>query len=72
MHLTFSFKSTRKFLFYRIVTRVGAKDRIYKNTRFPAGMAIQANVWALHRDDEYWEDAEEFKPERSLLSFRKL
>lgn len=51
-------------MFYRIVTRVGAEDRVYKDIVFPAGMAIQANVWALHRDEEYWENPEEFKPDR--------
>ncbi|KAH3861757.1 cytochrome P450 3A24-like [Dreissena polymorpha] len=47
-----------------IVTRVGACSRKYKGIRFPAGMAIQGNIWALHRDQEYWEDPEEFRPER--------
>lgn len=52
------------FFLLRIVTRIGAKEKVYKDIRFPAGMAIQANVWALHRDEEYWEEPEEFKPER--------
>ncbi|WAQ96340.1 CP3A4-like protein, partial [Mya arenaria] len=47
-----------------IVTRVGAKERVYNGVRLPAGMAIQGNVWALHRDPELWEEPEEFRPER--------
>jgi len=56
----------KTFDYFRIVTRVGANDRKYKGVRFPAGMAIQGNIWALHRDPEFWEDAEEFRPERCV------
>ncbi|WOL04493.1 premnaspirodiene oxygenase-like [Canna indica] len=30
----------------------------------PAGTRVMINAWALGRDPKYWEDAEEFKPER--------
>ncbi|CAM0947163.1 unnamed protein product [Alopecurus aequalis] len=30
----------------------------------PMGAKVLVNTWAMCRDDAYWEDAEEFKPER--------
>ena len=30
----------------------------------PKGTCVFVNVWAICRDPRYWEDAEEFKPER--------
>ncbi|RLN09889.1 ent-cassadiene C2-hydroxylase-like [Panicum miliaceum] len=39
----------------------------------PKGTAVFVNVWAIGRDPSYWEDAEEFKPERfetNNLDFR--
>uniref|UniRef100_A0A0D9VW16 Cytochrome P450 n=1 Tax=Leersia perrieri TaxID=77586 RepID=A0A0D9VW16_9ORYZ len=30
----------------------------------PEGTRVLVNAWAIGRDDRYWEDAEEFKPER--------
>ncbi|XP_052163327.1 ent-cassadiene hydroxylase-like [Oryza glaberrima] len=30
----------------------------------PKGTSVFVNVWAICRDSKYWEDAEEFKPER--------
>jgi cytochrome P450 len=30
----------------------------------PAGSRIIVNAWAIGRDSRYWEDAEEFRPER--------
>uniref|UniRef100_A0A0D9VHC9 Cytochrome P450 n=1 Tax=Leersia perrieri TaxID=77586 RepID=A0A0D9VHC9_9ORYZ len=30
----------------------------------PKGTSVFVNVWAMCRDSKYWEDAEEFKPER--------
>ena len=30
----------------------------------PKGTSVFINVWAICRDAKYWEDAEEFKPER--------
>lgn len=47
-----------------IVTRKAAEARTYKGITIPAGMCIQGNVWALHRDEEYWADPENFNPER--------
>ncbi|KAG2651681.1 zealexin A1 synthase-like [Panicum virgatum] len=39
----------------------------------PKGTAVFVNVWAIGRDPSYWEDAEDFKPERfetNNLDFR--
>jgi cytochrome P450 len=51
-------------LFHRVVTRQARDARCYKGVVIPAGMAIQANVWALHHDPEYWDNPEQFLPER--------
>ncbi|XP_060565718.1 cytochrome P450 3A24-like [Ruditapes philippinarum] len=47
-----------------VVTRKADKTRKYAGYTFPSGMSIQANVWSLHRDEEFWENAEEFNAER--------
>lgn len=49
---------------YRIVSRKAAETRQYNEYTFPAGMCVQANVWSLHRDEKYWENPDDFKPER--------
>ncbi|OEL26491.1 Ent-cassadiene C2-hydroxylase [Dichanthelium oligosanthes] len=39
----------------------------------PMGTAVFVNVWAIGRDPKYWDDAEEFRPERfenNSLDFR--
>jgi alpha-guaiene 2-oxidase len=39
----------------------------------PSNTIIVVNAWALGRDKEYWNDAEEFKPERfenSIIDFK--
>lgn len=47
-----------------IVTRKANETRKYKGYIFPAGMAVQANVWSLHRDEKYWKNPDKFIPER--------
>lgn len=47
-----------------IVTRQATNDRTIKGFKLPAGMSIQANVWSLHRDEEYWDNPETFNAER--------
>ncbi|KAG0452974.1 hypothetical protein HPP92_025638 [Vanilla planifolia] len=38
----------------------------------PSGTAVFVNAWAIQRDPSYWEDAEEFKPERFLKEGKEL
>ncbi|ONK69093.1 uncharacterized protein A4U43_C05F19210 [Asparagus officinalis] len=41
--------------------------------KIPAKTRVVVNAWAIGRDPQYWEDAEEFKPERferSMIDFR--
>ncbi|BFZ02722.1 hypothetical protein BsWGS_05762 [Bradybaena similaris] len=49
-----------------IVTRQAEEDRQYGNVRIPAGMNVLANVWALHRDGEYWAEPDIFNPDRFM------
>ena len=37
----------------------------------PAGVRVLINVWAIGRDPRFWEDAEEFVPERFLDGGRR-
>ena len=32
----------------------------------PKGTPVQVNVWAMQRDERWWQDAQAFKPERWL------
>ncbi|KAF7429015.1 hypothetical protein PC9H_008253 [Pleurotus ostreatus] len=41
-------------------------DDEYKGYFIPKGTTVFANVWALLRDEEYYPDADKFKPERFL------
>ncbi|KAL5018223.1 hypothetical protein ScPMuIL_003945 [Solemya velum] len=47
-----------------IVTRRASKTKHYNGVTIPAGMAVQANVWALHHDKDFWENPDTFDPER--------
>lgn len=41
----------------------------------PKGTTVLVNAWAIGRDPKYWEDADEFKPERfesSAVDFRGM
>ncbi|GFR73027.1 cytochrome P450 3A29-like [Elysia marginata] len=49
-----------------ITSRRASEDRQYGDVKIPAGMNVLANVWSLHRDPEYWDDPETFRPERWL------
>ncbi|KAK3607440.1 hypothetical protein CHS0354_035139 [Potamilus streckersoni] len=54
-----------------IVTRQAAESRIYNGVHIPAGMAIQANVWALHHDGHFWQNPEAFIPERFSPTYKE-
>ena len=34
--------------------------------QFKKGMGVLIPTWSLHHDEKYWDDAEEFRPERFL------
>ncbi|EJD42956.1 cytochrome P450 [Auricularia subglabra TFB-10046 SS5] len=42
------------------------EDDEYNGMRIPKGTTILANVWSILRDKRYYDDPEEFKPERYL------
>jgi hypothetical protein len=48
----------------RIVTRQAKETATYNGITIPAGMNIQADVWGLHHDNEFWEQPTVFNPER--------
>ncbi|XP_052689109.1 cytochrome P450 3A9-like [Crassostrea angulata] len=50
-----------------IVTRQAKNTATYNGITIPAGMNIQADVWSLHHDEEFWEQPSVFNPDR----FRK-
>ncbi|KAL3877748.1 hypothetical protein ACJMK2_035410 [Sinanodonta woodiana] len=54
-----------------IVTRQAAESRSYNGVYIPAGMAVQANVWALHHDEQLWQNPEEFIPERFSPQYKE-
>lgn len=49
-----------------IVTRQAAQSRCYNGVFIPAGMNVQANVWGLHHDGDFWQDPDAFDPDRFL------
>lgn len=52
------------FILYRIVTRQAKNTATYNGITIPAGMNIQADVWSLHHDEEFWEQPSVFNPDR--------
>ncbi|XP_061191534.1 cytochrome P450 3A4-like [Saccostrea echinata] len=50
-----------------IVTRQAKETATYNGITIPAGMNVQADVWGLHHDKEFWDQPSVFNPER----FRK-
>ncbi|XP_027908347.1 cytochrome P450 71A1-like [Vigna unguiculata] len=51
-----------------LIPRETRKKVIIDDYEIPAKTIIYVNGWAIHRDPEAWEDAEEFIPERFLNS----
>ncbi|GFO10394.1 cytochrome p450 3a9 [Plakobranchus ocellatus] len=49
-----------------ITTRKASEERQYGDVKVTAGMNVLANVWALHRDPDFWDDPETFNPDRWL------
>lgn len=46
------------------MTRQAKETATYNGITIPAGMNVQADVWGLHHDEEFWEQPSVFDPER--------
>ncbi len=60
-----------ELLRYTSVAALGVGHRAVDDVQIagytiPKGTQIITNLWALHHDPEFWEDPEEFRPERFL------
>lgn len=51
-----------------LLFRESSQDVKINGYDIAAGTQVIINAWAIHRDSSYWEEAEEFKPERFLNS----
>ncbi|CAM0954600.1 unnamed protein product [Alopecurus aequalis] len=49
-----------------LVPRESIQDTQLHGYHIPAGTRVMINAWAIGRDDESWEHAEEFRPDRFL------
>ncbi|GFU01064.1 cytochrome P450 2J6 [Trichonephila clavipes] len=47
-------------------TRKAVEDIPIRGYVIPKGADITANLWALHHDPKYWDNPDEFRPERFL------
>jgi cytochrome P450 family 6 len=59
-------ETLRKYPIIDVQRRKSVKDFTIPNTSLtiPAGMAIMVPVYALHNDERFWEDPDQFNPER--------
>ncbi|GFQ85726.1 cytochrome P450 18a1 [Trichonephila clavata] len=48
-------------------TRKAVQDIPVRGYVIPKGADITANLWALHHDPKYWDNPDEFRPERFLM-----
>ncbi|SPE57917.1 Epi-isozizaene 5-monooxygenase/(E)-beta-farnesene synthase [Streptomyces netropsis] len=51
-----------------LTSRDATEDMEFGGYLIPAGTTVTVSQWVNHRDPRYWEDAEEFRPERWLGS----
>lgn len=49
-----------------------SKDTILNGYKIPKGTTVMPNLYALHHDEKYWGDPENFRPERFLDGDGKL
>lgn len=74
-HLPYVRAILLEVLRWQPVLPLGAPHRVtmddeYKGYLIPKGATVLANVWALLRDEDYYRDADKFKPERFLKDGR--
>ncbi|XP_023235456.1 cytochrome P450 3A24-like [Centruroides sculpturatus] len=46
------------------INRITSKQFYYKNIKIPEGLTLQAPLWQMQRNTEYWDNPEIFDPER--------
>ncbi|PKA59148.1 Cytochrome P450 71A1 [Apostasia shenzhenica] len=51
-----------------LIPRMAMKDAMLRGYSIPAGTWVLVNVWKIARDPKYWENADEFQPERFLIN----
>lgn len=47
-----------------LLPHFSSEDCTIAGSNVPGGTTLLANVWAMHRDPQVWEDPDKFKPER--------
>ncbi|KZL85875.1 cytochrome p450 [Colletotrichum incanum] len=48
------------------IPRVLSRDDTYRGFKFPKDTTFLLNTWSIHMDDEWYDEPEEFRPERYL------
>lgn len=76
-HLPYCQAVMHEAMRWRSVTCMGGfahapiKDDVYRGYKFPAGIHIFGNLWAIHADPDDFPDPDIFRPERYLAENRR-